>query len=69
MFGGKKGSAYQPHYTVTTGGGLIMLCGCFSAAGLGELVTIQGVKYQEILEANLLKSARALCLGHNFKFQ
>lgn len=66
------GIAHQPHYTVPTvkhGGGSIMLWGCFSVAGPGELVTIQGVKYQEILEANLLKSARALHLGRNFKFQ
>ena len=42
-------------------GGSIMLCGCFSAAGTGRLVRIEGkmngAMYREILDENLLQSA------------
>jgi hypothetical protein len=72
----KKGTAHEPRYTIPTvkhGGGSILLWGCFSAAGPGELVTIKGImdseKYREILQANLMKSAKALRLGRNFLFQ
>jgi hypothetical protein len=51
-------------HTVKHGGGSIMLCGCFSAAGTGRLVRIQGKmnreKYREILDENLLQSAQNL---------
>jgi hypothetical protein len=44
--------------------GSIMLCGCFSAAGTGRLVRIEakmnGAKYKEILDVNLLQSAQDL---------
>ena len=53
--------------TVKHGGGIIMLWGCFSAAGTGRLVRIEGkingAKYREILDENLLQSAQDLRLG------
>ena len=53
--------------TVKHGGGSIMLCGCFSEAGTGRLVRIEGkmnrAKYREILDENLLQSAQDLRLG------
>ncbi len=49
------------------GGGSIMLWGCFSAAGIGRLVAIEGkmnaAKYRDILDENLLQSAQDLRLG------
>jgi hypothetical protein len=46
--------------TVKHGGGIIMLWGCFSAAGTGRLVRIKakmnGAKYREILDESLLQS-------------
>uniref|UniRef100_A0AAZ3Q4S1 Transposase Tc1-like domain-containing protein n=1 Tax=Oncorhynchus tshawytscha TaxID=74940 RepID=A0AAZ3Q4S1_ONCTS len=54
-------------------GGIIMLWGCFSAAGTGRLVRIKGkmnrAKYREILDENLLWSAEDLRLGRRFTFQ
>ena len=48
--------------TVKHGGGSIMLWGCFSAARTGRLVRIEGkmngAKYGEILDENLLQSAQ-----------
>ena len=53
--------------TVKHGGGSIMLWRCFSAAGTGRLVRIEGkmnaAKYREILDENLLQSAQDLRLG------
>ena len=44
------------------GGGRIMLWGCFSASGTGRLVRIEGkingAKYREILDENLLQNAQ-----------
>jgi hypothetical protein len=50
-----------------------MLSGCFSEAGTGRLVKIEAkmneAKYREILDENLLQSARNLRLGRRFTFQ
>ena len=55
------------------GGGRIMLWGCFSEAGTGRLVRIErkmnGAKYREILDENLLQGAQDLRLGWRFTFQ
>ena len=53
--------------TVKHGSGSIMLLGCFSAAVTGRLVRIvgkmNGAKYREILDENLLQGAQNLRLG------
>ena len=50
-----------------------MLWGCFSAAGTGKLVKIEGkmnaAMYRDILDENLLQSALDLKLGRRFIFQ
>ena len=50
-----------------------MLCGCFSAAGTGRLVriegTINGAKYRQIIQENQIQSAKALRLRRRFTFQ
>uniref|UniRef100_A0AAZ3RUP9 Uncharacterized protein n=1 Tax=Oncorhynchus tshawytscha TaxID=74940 RepID=A0AAZ3RUP9_ONCTS len=52
---------------VKHGGGSIMLWGCFSVAATGKLVRIEGkmngAKYREILDENLLQGAQNLRLG------
>ena len=54
--------------TVKHGGGGIILLGCFSAAGTGRLVRLEGqmngAKYREMLQ-----SAQDLRLGRMFTFQ
>lgn len=49
------------------------LWGCFSAAGTGKLVSIEGkmdgAKYRDILEQNLFQFASSLRLGWRFTFQ
>ena len=71
-----KGEAYNPKNMVPTvkhGGGNIMLWGCFSSRGTGNLVRIQGTMrkddYIQILDENLKESAEKLELGNNWKFQ
>ena len=54
--------------TVKHAGGIIMLWECFSAAGTGRLVRLEGkmnrAKYREILDENLLQRAQDLRLDH-----
>ncbi len=72
----KPGTAHHLSNTVPTvkhGGGSIMLWGCFSAAGTGRLVAIEGkmnaAKYRDILDENLLQSTQDLRMGRRFTFQ
>ena len=72
----KEGEAYKAKNTVPTvkhGGGNIMLWGCFSSSGTGNLVKVQGIMKKEdyisILEKNVKESAERLQLINNWKFQ
>ena len=72
----KKGESYKPKNTVPTvkhGGGNIMLWGCFSSSGTGNLVNVQGIMRKEdyirILDENVKESAEKRQLGHNWKCQ
>ncbi|KAG2466509.1 TCB1 transposase, partial [Polypterus senegalus] len=72
----KPGTAHHQANTIPTvkhGGGSIMLWGCFSAAGTGRLVRINGkmtaVMYRDILDENLLQSALDRRLWRRFIFQ
>ena len=72
----KQGTAHLPFNTIPIvkhGGGSIMLWGCFLAAETGRLVriegTMNGAKYRQIFDANLLQSANDLRLGRRFTFQ
>ncbi|KAK1801578.1 hypothetical protein P4O66_004533 [Electrophorus voltai] len=57
----KPGTTHHLANTVKHAGGSIMLWGCFSAAGTGRLVRVEGkvnaAMYRDILEENLLQSA------------
>ena len=71
-----KGHVWRKNGTIPMvkhGGGSIMLCACFSAAGTGRLVRTEGkmngAKYREILDENLFQSARDLRLGRMFTIQ
>lgn len=59
--------------TVKYGGGGVMVWGCMSAAGVGELVFIEGIMdktvYLSILKENVKKSAEKLNLPRSFTFQ
>ncbi|KAF2354760.1 Transposase Tc1-like [Trinorchestia longiramus] len=72
----QQNEEYKPKCTipiVKLGGGSIMLWGCFSSSGLGKLHIIEGTmngrKYREILEEQLLLSARLLKFKQGWKFQ
>ena len=72
----KNGTAFKKQNTIPTvkfRGGSIMIRGCFSSKGTGELQVILGRKngsmYREILEKNLQKSATSLGHGRNFVLQ
>uniref|UniRef100_A0A4W5LQC1 Uncharacterized protein n=1 Tax=Hucho hucho TaxID=62062 RepID=A0A4W5LQC1_9TELE len=72
----RRNAAYDPKNTIPTvkhGGGNIMLWGCFSAKGTGQLHrikgTMDGAMYRQILGENLLPSARALKMGCGWVFQ
>ncbi|MGH0167546.1 UNVERIFIED_CONTAM: hypothetical protein FKN15_053097 [Acipenser sinensis] len=72
----KPNTAHHPVNIIPTvkhGGGSIMLWGCFSSAGSGKLVRIEGrmdgAKYRRILKENLFESAKTLKLGRKFTFQ
>uniref|UniRef100_A0A803JX28 Tc1-like transposase DDE domain-containing protein n=1 Tax=Xenopus tropicalis TaxID=8364 RepID=A0A803JX28_XENTR len=72
----KTNTAHHSEHTIPTVkyvGGSIMLWGCFSSAGTGKLVRVDGkmdgAKYRAILEESLLESAKDLRLGRIFTFQ
>ncbi|KAF2347671.1 hypothetical protein FHG87_021572 [Trinorchestia longiramus] len=72
----QQNDEYKPKCTIPTvefGSGSIMVWGCFSLSGVGKLHIIEGTmngrKYREILEEQLLPSARLLKLKRGWKFQ
>lgn len=72
----KHNTVHQPEHPIPTVkhvGGSIMLWGCFSSAGTGKLVrldgTTDGAKYRAILEENLLEATKDLRLVWRFTFQ
>ncbi|CDQ92007.1 unnamed protein product [Oncorhynchus mykiss] len=72
----KSNTAHHPEHTIPTvkhDGGSIMVWACFSSAGTGKMVKIDGkmdgAKYRTILEENPMESAKDLRLGRRFVFQ
>ncbi len=72
----RKNAELHPKNTIPTvkhGGGNIMLWGCFSAKGPGQLICVKermnGAMYRDILSENLLPSARALKMKRGWVFQ
>jgi len=54
----KSNTAHDPEHTITTvkhGGGSIMVWACFSSAGTGKMVKIDGKMDGAILEENLME--------------
>ncbi|KAL0182140.1 hypothetical protein M9458_021515, partial [Cirrhinus mrigala] len=69
----RRNAAYDPKNTIPTikhGGGNIMLWGCFSTKGTGQLHrikgTMDGAMYRQILSEKLLPSLK---MGHRWVFQ
>lgn len=72
----KPNTGLHPSNTIKTvkhGGGGIMIWGCMSTAGVGNLQIIDGIMdqkvYLNILKENLIQSARKFGLAENFHFQ
>lgn len=72
----KKGDGYKIENlkpTIKHGGGSILVWGCFSYKGIGNLVFIDdkltGIKYVDILKQNLLQSAIKFGIESEFVFQ
>ena len=72
----KLSTAHHPSHTIPTmkhGGESIIPWGCFSAAKTARLVriegTMNGAKYRQILEENLLQRERDLRLWQRFTSQ
>lgn len=72
----KPNSELLPQNTIPTvkhGGGSVLVWGCMSANGVGNLVFVDGImdkmKYLDILKNNLKQSAQKLNLGSSFIFQ
>lgn len=72
----KPNTLHHPKNTIPIvkhGGVSIMLWGCFSAAGTGKHVRVEGktdgAKYRDILEQNLHHFVRDWRLGQGFTFQ
>lgn len=72
----KPGDELNPKNTCKTvkhGGGSVMVWGCMSSAGVGNLVIIDDIMnkevYLNILKSNLLQSAEKLGIADRFYFQ
>ena len=68
----KKNEAYVEKNTLPTvkhGGGSLMFWGCFASSGTGNLQRVDGImysiKYQEILQQNVMLSVLKLKLGRH----
>ena len=71
----KANEALHPNYTIPTikhGGGSVMVWGCMSATGVGNLVFIDGIMdkiyYLNLLKENLKSSATKMGLDTSFQF-